>query len=278
MQSFARGAVRAGARPDAAPGRGRLLADADERGIRDVVRVGRRRRRSGGSTATRASWTSSRRYRGRHRLRRAAARRLQKHAALRRAGARRPSAARARRRRARPSVARSSRTSTRLYAQVLERLEPVMESAPSSSPAARPCSRSPRRSDVDAGRTRLRPRRRATRRGGAARATSTSSCAPIVPQQCTDYARQIWNALAVDGEFWKFERGRGVLNMAFLFEPDWDVRRSSSRSCCASTRRRRRPDVLRRRLLLRRDLLIGYGAWKNWRVWALPRRAARSDR
>ena len=33
------------------------------------------------------------------------------------------------------------------------------------------------------------------------------------PEACTDYARQIWNALAVDGEFWRCERNRGVINM-----------------------------------------------------------------
>ena len=77
------------------------------------------------------------------------------------------------------------------------------------------------------------------------------------PQQCSDYARQIWNALAVDGEHWKLERARGVLNMAF-FPSRWLgagpslVVQVVLRQYASPTEVR----VLRRRLLLRRPLLV----------------------
>ena len=89
------------------------------------------------------------------------------------------------------------------------------------------------------------------------------------PQQCSDYARQIWNALAVDGEHWKLERGRGVLNMAF-YQRQW---MGSSPSLVVQVVLRQYASPMEVLSCFDVDCCCvgisrGYGEWK---LWALPR-------
>ena len=103
------------------------------------------------------------------------------------------------------------------------------------------------------------------------------------PEECTILAERIWNALAVDGEFWKCERNRGVINMTKhrthycygdaelvvqvvlrQYASLTEVLTCFDVDCCCVG------------LSLKRD----WRDVKNWRVWALPRavRALQSGR
>ena len=104
------------------------------------------------------------------------------------------------------------------------------------------------------------------------------------PEACTALARDIWWALAVDGEFWKCERNRGVINMT----------KYSSQYTSPRHRQLVVQVVLRQYASLTEVLTcfdvdcccVGLSLkrdWrdvKNWRVWALPRavRALQSGR
>ena len=104
------------------------------------------------------------------------------------------------------------------------------------------------------------------------------------PEACTRLAERIWNVLALDGEFWKCERNRGVINMT----------KYSSKYCSPRHRQLVVQVVLRQYASLTEVLTcfdvdcccVGLSLesdWrdvKNWRVWALPRavRALQSGR
>ena len=90
------------------------------------------------------------------------------------------------------------------------------------------------------------------------------------PQQCSEYARQIWNALAIDGEHWKLERGRGVLNMAF-YTHQWTMGCSPSLVVQVVLRQYASPTEVLTCFDVDCCCVGMCHAFGAWRVWALPR-------
>ena len=169
----------------------------------------------------------------------------------------------------------------RLYPQVFERLKPLMEkNAPIFiAGGSALLALTALDTDVAAGRhAGLRPvRTRHTTRwspDGSGVGDVDIFVHAGSPEACTNYARQIWNALAVDDEYWRFERSRGVLNMARL-----------SHSWAGATPTLTVQVVLRHyaspaEVLTCFDVdccCVGISYYRpnwreqGWRVWALPR-------
>ena len=171
----------------------------------------------------------------------------------------------------------------RLYPQVFERLQPVMEKGAPIFIAGGSALLALTALDTDVATRRdswrvSRPlkTRHTTLWGGTGDVDIFVHAES--PEACTAYARQIWNALAVDDEYWRFERSRGVLNMARLshswagaspmltvqvvlrhYASPTEVLTCFDVDCCCVGISYHRPDWYPAR------------SEQGWRVWALPR-------